>query len=113
MAAKALLARFGYGKQDNEGYRKTPDGSPLTLTMTLRSGGISREIETLLKKNMDAIGLRLAFRVTPFQDAIKELRAGHFQMYFGGRGGTPSGFGQLSQLWSRSPQARWSRCTWR
>jgi len=101
-AAKALLDRFGYGKQDAKGFRKAPDGTPLTLHFTLRSGAVSREIQTLVKRNLDAVGLRTEFHVTPFQDAIKELVAGRFQLYFGGFGGSASGYAELSQLWSKS-----------
>ena len=63
-----------------------------------------REVQTLWKKNMDAIGLRTDFHVTPFQDAIKELERGQFQTYFGGFGGSPSGYNVLAQLHSRQPQ---------
>ncbi len=52
---------------------------------------------------MDAIGLRIDFRLTPFQDLIKELEAGKFQMYFGGYGGIPSGYAQLMQLYGKEP----------
>ena len=48
--------------------------------MSLRTGAISREMETLLKKNMDAIGIRMHFRLAPFQDIIKEVHAGNFQL---------------------------------
>ena len=101
-AAKALLDRFGYGKLDAQGFRKAPDGKPLSLTFTLRSGAVSREIQTLVKRNMDAVGLRMEFHVTPFQDAIKELIAGKYQLFFSGFGGSASGYAQLSQLWSKS-----------
>ena len=103
-AARALLDRFGYRNFDAEGYRKGPDGRPLTLAMTLRSGAISREIQTLVKKSLDAVGLRMDFHVTPFQDAIKELEKGKYQMYFGGFGGSPSGYPELLQLYSKQPQ---------
>ncbi|OLC65479.1 MAG: hypothetical protein AUH79_07510, partial [Betaproteobacteria bacterium 13_1_40CM_4_64_4] len=103
-AARALLDRFGYRIFDAEGYRKAPDGRPLTLAMTLRSGAISREIQTLVKKSLDAVGLRMDFHVTPFQDAIKELEKGKYQMYFGGFGGSPSGYPELLQLYSKQPQ---------
>ncbi len=103
-ASKALLDRFGYKDREAEGYRKAPDGKPLTLAMTLRSGAISREIQTLVKKSMDAVGLRIDFHVTPFQDAIKELEKGKYQMYFGGFGGSPSGYPELLQLFSKQPQ---------
>ena len=89
---------------DAQGYRKAPDGRALTLAMTLRSGAISREIQTLVKKSLDAVGLRMDFHVTPFQDAIKELEKGKYQMYFGGFGGSPSGYPELLQLYSKQPQ---------
>jgi ABC-type transport system substrate-binding protein len=100
-AARALLDRYGY-KAGSDGFRAAPDGKPLVLTLMLRSGGISREMQTLFRKNMDAIGLRTEFRVTPFQDAIKDLVAGHYQMWFGGFGGNPTGQGILAQLYSES-----------
>jgi ABC-type transport system substrate-binding protein len=103
-AAKALLDRFGYRKLDGDGFRMAADGRPLTLTVTLRSGGISREIQTLVKKCMDAIAVRVDFHVTPFQDAIKELEKGEFQMYFGGFGGSPSGWPELLQIYGKQTQ---------
>ena len=102
--ANALLDRFGYATRDADGFRKTPDGKPLTITMTLRSGAVMREVQTLWKKNLAAVGLRTDFHVTPFQDAIKELERGQFQTYFGGFGGSPSGYNVLAQLHSRQPQ---------
>ena len=102
-AANALLDRFGYGKRDPDGYRRGPDDKPLTLTLSLRSAAISREIQTLWKKDMDSIGLRMDYRLTPFQDVIKELEAGKFQLYFGGYGGIPSGYAQLIQLQGKQP----------
>src|SRR5262249_11105213 len=104
-AANALLDRFGYSQRDSDGYRQRPDGARLSLTLSLRSGGNSREIETLWKKSMDAIGLRTEYHVTPFQDVIKELEGGKFQMYFGGYGGIPSGYAQLIQLYGKEPTA--------
>ena len=103
-AANALLDRFGYKVRDAEGFRKTPDGKTLTITMTLRAGAVMREVQTLWKKNLAAVGLRTDFHVTPFQDAIKELERGQFQTYFGGFGGSPAGYNVLSQLHSRQPQ---------
>ena len=73
--AKALLDRFGYAK-GADGYRTTPDGKPLTLVLTLRSSPVSREIQTLTKRDLDVVGLRTDYRLTPFQDAIKELERG-------------------------------------
>ena len=103
-AANALLDRFGYKARDAEGFRSAPDGKPLTIVMTLRTGAVMRELQTLWKKNLAAVGLRTDFHVTPFQDAVKELEQGKFQSYFGGFGGSPSGYNILSQLHSRQPR---------
>ena len=102
--AKALLDRFGYTKRDPDGFRRAPDGSRLTAVLSLRTGGITREMQTLFKKNMEAIGLRTDFNVMPFQDMIKDLEKGKFQMYSGGFGGSPSGYNQHSQLHGKQPQ---------
>jgi ABC-type transport system substrate-binding protein len=102
--AKALLDRFGYTKRDPDGFRQAPDGSRLTVVLSLRTGGVTREMQTLFKKNMEAIGLRTDFNVMPFQDMIKDLEKGKFQMYSGGFGGSPSGYNEHSQLHSRQPQ---------
>ena len=96
--ANVLLDRFGYDKRDPDGYRHAPDGSRLTLTMSLRTGGISRDTQTLWKKNMDVLGLRTEFDVMPFQEIIKNLEKGKFQMYQGGFGGSPSGYNEHAQL---------------
>ncbi|MEO8306232.1 MAG: ABC transporter substrate-binding protein [Betaproteobacteria bacterium] len=104
-AANALLDRFGYGNRDPDGYRRAPDGKPLTLQLTLRTAAVSREVQTQWKKDMDSIGLRMTYRLTPFQDMIKDLEAGKFQLYAGGYGGIPSGYGALSQLYGPEPSS--------
>ena len=101
-AANALLDRFGYAR-GADGFRTTPEGKQFTLTMSLRTGAISREIATLWKRNFDALGLHSEFNMTPFQDFIKELEAGKFQMYSGGYGGVPFGYAEMNQLDSRQP----------
>lgn len=102
-AARALLDRFGYDKRDADGYRKAPDGKPLTVVLSLRAAAISRETQTLWKRDMDAIGIRIDFRVAPFQDFVKELIAGKYQMSAAGFGGVPTGDGILELLDSRQP----------
>ena len=124
-AAAALLDRFGYGKRDAERYRMRPDGTPLTLTLSLRSGPVSREIATLWKKNMDALGVRMEFHVTPFQDMIKEIESAKFQICFAGFGGNPPATSssssstarrraaQIFRTSSSPPTMRWWSSSWR
>ena len=102
-AAQALLDRFGYKNRDADGYRQMPDGKPLTVVLSLRAAAISRETQTLWKRDMDAIGLRIDFRVAPFQDFVKDLIAGKYQMSAAGFGGVPTGDGILELLDSRQP----------
>ena len=109
-AAKRLLDRVGFDKFDADGYRKGPDGKPLTVTFTIRSGAISRETQVLIKRDMDAVGLRMEFRVTPFQDVVKELVSGKYQLAVVGQGGIPSGYGVLIPLWGKAqPSVNLSR----
>jgi oligopeptide transport system substrate-binding protein len=108
-AARALLDRYGY-RPGPDGFRVSPDRTALTLDVLLRSNSISREVQTLLKKNLEAVGLRVKFTVSPFQDAVKDITAGHYQIWFGGFGGTPTAFGIFSQLYSKSsPQINLSQ----
>ena len=102
-AARALLDRAGYRALDAEGYRTTPDGKRLTLVLSLRTGGVSREIQTQWKRDLSTLGLRTDFHVTPFQEVIKELDGGKFQMYFGGYGGEPSAWAEHIQLMGSQP----------
>jgi ABC-type transport system substrate-binding protein len=104
-AAAALLDRFGYDKRDAQGYRMQPDMRPLTLTLTSPSNASgAREFATLMKRNMDAIGVRIEFRMAPFQDSIKEVMAGRYRMTFGAQGGDPTGWIALRLLYGKSPE---------
>jgi len=95
--AAALLDRMGYGKRDAQGFRLAPDGKPLTVVLTIFTGTVWREIQTLLKRNMDSLGVRLDFRAVPVQDLFKEVAQGKFMFAIHGRSLTPmgTGFGQF------------------
>ena len=91
-AGAALLDRFGYNKRDAQNYRLQPDGKPLTIVFTIFSGGnVWREIQTLIKRDMDALGVRVDFKSTPVQDVFKEAAQGKFMMNIHGRAATPLG----------------------
>ena len=101
-AANSLLDRFGYGKRGEDGFRLAPDGTPLVLTMTTFSGTVWREMQTLWKKNMDAVGVRMEFRTVPPQDLFKEAAQGKFQLNVHGRGTGPMGLVFIT-LYSKEP----------
>jgi ABC-type transport system substrate-binding protein len=80
-----------------------PDGKPLSITVSLRIAPATRDQQTLLKKNMDAIGIRLNFKVTMFQELLKESAAGAYQVNAYVMGGLPTAYGVTVQFYSRSP----------
>jgi len=101
-AANALLDRFGYGKRDSEGFRLTPDGKPLVVTMTTFTGTQWREMQALWKQDMNAIGVRIEFRVVPTTELFKEASQGRFQLVLSGNTSSPTGL-ELLTLHSKEP----------
>ncbi len=114
-AARALLDRFGFKDRDGDGYRETPAGKPLTVGRGTLPESWYREADTLFKKNMDAIGIRMTTEQHTFAELLNMSRAGKLQMFnLGYRSLEPSGFEILQTLWSKSTpgdtnQSRFSR----
>ncbi|HKN08129.1 MAG TPA: ABC transporter substrate-binding protein, partial [Pseudomonadota bacterium] len=101
--AQALLDHFGF-KRDADGYRRTPEGKPLTLVRGTLPESWYREADTLWKKNMDAIGIRMQVDQKTFTELVNMSRAGKLQMFnLGYRSLEPSGYQILQALWGRSP----------
>lgn len=100
--ANALLDRFGYDRRGEDGFRLAPDGKPLVLTMTTFTGAEWREMQTLWKKNMARIGVRMEFRSLPPQDLFKEAVQGKFQLTVHGRDTSPTGLLFL-ELYGKEP----------
>ena len=103
--ARALLDRFGFKDRDGDGYRETPDGKPLTVLRGTLPESWYREADTLWKKNMDAIGIRMQVQQQTFAELLNLSRAGKLPMFnLGYRSLEPSGYQILQTLWSRSPR---------
>jgi ABC-type transport system substrate-binding protein len=79
--AKALLDMYGYVDRDGDGWREQPDGSPLVLEYSTQPDQQSRQLIELWKKNMDAVGLRMAFRTAKWPENLKASRAGKLMMW--------------------------------
>jgi ABC-type transport system substrate-binding protein len=79
--AKALLDLFGYVDRDGDGWREQPDGRPLTLEYASQPDAISRQFDELWKKNMDAIGLRMAVKTGRWPEQLKAARAGKLMLW--------------------------------
>jgi ABC-type transport system substrate-binding protein len=91
--AKALLDLFGYKDVDGDGYRELPDGSPLTIDRASQPDQISREFETLWKKDLQAVGIRTKSSVAKWPEQLKQARAGKLQVWALG-GSSSKGDGQ-------------------
>ena len=78
--AQALLDRYGYAQRDAEGFRKNPDGSPLTLTMHSRSNTQGRLRDELWHRSLTAIGIRVTIKTDKYTEIIKAAQLGKVQM---------------------------------
>jgi ABC-type transport system substrate-binding protein len=79
--ANALLDRHGYGQRDAEGFRRAPDGKPLTLTMHSEATVGGRLRDELWRKCLNAIGLRVVFKSDKKTEIIKASRLGKVTMF--------------------------------
>jgi ABC-type transport system substrate-binding protein len=79
--AKALLDLHGYVDKTGDGWREQPDGSPLLLEYASQPDQQSRELIGLWKKNMDALGVRIDFRIAKWPENLKSSRAGKLMMW--------------------------------
>jgi len=68
--ANALLDKFGY-KRAADGYRSFPDGKPMVIKYAARPDTQNRQLEELVKKNYDAIGVRMESQRDQFPELLK------------------------------------------
>jgi ABC-type transport system substrate-binding protein len=85
--AKALLDMFGYVDCDGDGWRDFPRKDPgdpckpLTVTYAAAPDSDMQPLVELWKQDMDAIGIRMAFRREKWPDLLKASKAGKLQMW--------------------------------
>ena len=90
--AKALLDMFGYVDRDGDSYREQPDGQPLSIEYSTLADGERRQLAEQWQKNMDALGIRMTFKIGKFPEQLKAANAGKLQMWaVGWVGTTPDG----------------------
>ncbi len=79
--ARALLDTYGYLDRNGDGWRELPDGQPLILSAATDPSQISRQFDELFQKDLQAIGLRVEFKVAQWQENAKASRAGKLMMW--------------------------------
>lgn len=90
--AKALLDLYGYVDKDGDGWRDLPDGKPLLIKYATTPEQISRQMDELWKKNLDALGIRIEFQIRKWPEQLKNARAGKLMVWqLGSSSTTPDG----------------------
>ena len=79
--ARALLDTYGYHDRDGDGWREQPDGAPLTLEIATESSQLDRAFNEVWKRQLDAIGVRVAFKVNQWPENMKSARAGKLMIW--------------------------------
>ncbi|MEP7057075.1 MAG: ABC transporter substrate-binding protein [Caldimonas sp.] len=79
--AKALLDLYGYVDRNGDGWRDLPDGRSLTIAFATQPDQISRQIDEMWKKNMDAIGVRINLEKGQWPEQLKKARAGKLMVW--------------------------------
>ena len=93
--AKALLDLYGYVDRDGDGWREQPNGEPLVLEYTTEPDQFRRALAEQWQKNMQALGLRMEFKVAKWPENLKSSRAGKLMMWGVGWSAGPDGDGFL------------------
>jgi ABC-type transport system substrate-binding protein len=90
--AKALLDLHGYVDRDGDGWRDQPDGKPLELEYATQPEQQSRQLVEQWQRNMDALKIRIRFKVAKWPENLKASRAGRLMMWgVGWNAGEPDG----------------------
>jgi len=79
--AKALLDVYGYVDRDGDGWREQPDGQPLVIECATQPDGLNRQLDELMKKDLDAIGVKAVFKSAKWPENLKAARAGKLMMW--------------------------------
>jgi ABC-type transport system substrate-binding protein len=95
--ARALLDLYGYLDRDGDGWREQPGGAPLIVTMATQPEQRSRQLDALMKRDLDAIGVRLQFAPAKFAENVKAARAGRLSLWtYRLVAASPDGLGALT-----------------
>ncbi len=79
--ARALLDLYGYTVKGSDVWRSQPDGSPLVLEYATEPDGQKRQLAEQWQKNMDALGVRITFKIAKWPENLKSANAAKLQMW--------------------------------
>ena len=79
--SRGLLDLHGYVDRDGDGWRDQPDGSPLVLQYNSQPDQFNRQLIEQWQKNMQAIGVRMEFKLAQWPENLKSSRVGKLMMW--------------------------------
>ena len=98
----ALLDMYGYVDKNGDGWRDLPDGKPLVLEYDTLSTEDYRERDEIMKRNFDAIGVRINYRVGKWPEQLRASRANKLMMWgYGLSASAPNSAGVLTVGYSK------------
>jgi ABC-type transport system substrate-binding protein len=101
--ARALLDMYGYVDRDGDGWRDLPDGAPLLLVRATQPDAAQRQLDELWQKNMNAVGLKIAFKFAKWPENLKASQAGKLMIWgVGSQASQLDGQNSLQRLYGPS-----------
>ena len=98
--ANALLDLYGYKDRDGDGWRETPDGSPLVLEIATQADELQRQLDDQKRKSLGLIGIRSKLRIQQFAENLKAGRAGKLMVWsLASSAASPDGFSGLARVY--------------
>ncbi|MEK8030900.1 ABC transporter substrate-binding protein [Ideonella sp. DXS29W] len=79
--ARALLDLYGYTDRDGDGWRELPDGSPLVIEYAAQPDQQSRLLQEQWQRAMNALKIRIEFKLAKWPEQLKSSRAGKLMMW--------------------------------
>lgn len=71
--ANRLLDRYGY-RRGADGWRRNPDGSPLTITLNSQPTSTAQAFDEVWQRSLAVVGLRLVVRKASFAENLKAAK---------------------------------------
>ena len=96
--AVALLDMYGYTDKDGDGWRDLPDGKPLVLEYDTLGVADYRERDEIVKRNLDAVGIRITYRIGKWPEQLRASRAGKLMIWGYGYSASSPNSGSVLQL---------------
>ena len=88
--ANAILDSYGYLPRHGGTWRDLPDGTPFTLTYLDAPTQLDRSLSEIIKKSLDAMGIRLLIRTQQWPENLKAAQTGNYQLWLLGNSSTTS-----------------------